>query len=72
MPKKRGPKPKIPDEGLLVMIKKDLATTPFKGEGHRKIHARLKREKVRVGRNRVFGVMKENNLLSRDITESCV
>lgn len=64
VPKKRGPKPKIPDEGLLTMIKQDLATTPFKGEGHRKIHARLRREKVRVGRNRVLGVMKENNLLS--------
>lgn len=62
--KKRGPKPKIPDEGLLAMIRKDLATTPFKGEGHRKIHARLKREKMQVGRNRVLGVMKENNLLS--------
>jgi putative transposase len=62
--KKPGPKPKINDNELLSMIREDIATTPFKGEGHRKIHARLKRQKAKVGRNRVLDVMKENNLLS--------
>jgi putative transposase len=61
---KPGPKPKINDNELLSMIREDIATTPFKGEGHRKIHARLKRQKAKVGRNRVLDVMKENNLLS--------
>lgn len=61
---KPGPKPGISDNELLAMIRKDIATTPFKGEGHRKIHARLKRQKARVGRNRVLGVMKANDLLS--------
>ena len=45
-------------------IQKDLQTTPFRGEGHRKVHARLKRAGTKVGRNRVLRVMKENNLLS--------
>lgn len=61
---KPGPKPKIDDSELLEMIRKDIATSPFKGEGHRKVHARLKRKKARVGRNRILGLMKENNLLS--------
>lgn len=61
---KPGPKPKINDNELLVMIRKDIATSPFKGEGHRKVHARLKRKKAGVGRNRVLNIMKENNLLS--------
>lgn len=64
MPRKRGPKSEVSDNSLLTMIKEDIASSPFKGEGHRKVHARLKRQKVRVGRNRVLRIMKENNLLS--------
>jgi len=63
-PKKRGPKPKVSDEKLLRLVKKDLATTPFTGEGYRKVWARLKRQGVRVGRKRVLRVMRENGLLS--------
>jgi putative transposase len=62
--KKPGPKPEITDSELLDMVKQDIATSPFKGEGHRKVHARLKRQNRRVGRNRVLNVMKANNLLS--------
>ena len=51
--KKRGPKPRVSDEKLLGLVKKDLATTPFTGEGYRKVWARLKRKGVRVGRKRV-------------------
>lgn len=64
IPRKRGPKSDVSDDSLLTMIKEDIASSPFKGEGHRKVHARLKRQKVRVGRNRVLRIMKENNLLS--------
>lgn len=63
-PGKRGPKPLIPDEALLGMIQEDIKTSPFKGEGHRKIHARLKRKGKVAGRNRVLRVMGENALLS--------
>ena len=60
----RGPKPKIGDKELLLLIKKDIETSPFKGEGHRKVHARLKRQKIRTSRNRVLRIMRDNNLLS--------
>lgn len=62
--KKPGPEPEISDSELLSLIKEDIAASPFKGEGHRKVHARLKRKNARVGRNRVLKVMKEHNLLS--------
>jgi len=62
--KKPGPKPEISDNELLGLIKEDLAVSPFKGEGHRKVHARLKRQNARVGRNRVLNVMRANHLLS--------
>lgn len=62
--KKPGPKPKISDSELLELIKKDIANSPFKGEGHKKVHARLKREEIRVGRNRVLRIMKTHQLLS--------
>lgn len=64
-PKRRGPPPSISDEALLVLIRADLATTPFIGEGHRKIWARLRvRDGVRVARKRVLRLMRENHLLS--------
>lgn len=63
--KKRGPVPAISDEELLVLIRDDLATSPFTGEGHRKVWARIKFGRgVRVSRKRVLRIMRENNLLS--------
>ncbi len=43
---KRGPKPKIDDSEVLSLVKKDIQESPFTGEGHRKVHARLKRKKI--------------------------
>lgn len=64
-PKRRGPPPSISDEALLELIRTDLATTPFTGEGHRKVWARLRvRDGVRVARKRVLRLMRENHLLS--------
>lgn len=64
-PKKRGPVPAVSDEELLVLIKKDLASSPFTGEGHRKVWARLKfGGGIKVSRKRVLKIMRENNLLS--------
>ena len=63
--KKRGPKPKISDEELLVLIREDLESSPFIGEGHRKVWARLRYgKKIKVGKKRVLRIMRENNLLS--------
>ena len=61
--KKRGPKTAMSDEQLLELIERDLADSPFHGEGHRKVHHRLRRKR-RVGRNRVLRLMRENHLLS--------
>lgn len=61
---KRGPVPLFSDEMLLGKIRQAIKDSPFKGEGHKKIHARLKRDGVIAGRNRVLKVMKEHNLLS--------
>jgi putative transposase len=61
---KRGPKPVIEEELLLHKIREDINTSPFKGEGHRKIHARLKRQGIKVGRNRILRIMRKNQLLS--------
>lgn len=62
---KRGPKPPVSDEKLLALIKKDLASSPFTGEGHRKVYGRLKTQKgLKVGMNRVLRIMREANLLS--------
>ena len=41
-PTRRGPKPRLSDEKLLEAIHADLKRSPFRGEGHRKVHARLR------------------------------
>ena len=60
---KRGPKPSVSDDKLLALIREDLATSPFTGEGHRKVWARLKFGKgIKVSRKRVLRIMRETNL----------
>jgi len=61
---RRGPKPTMATSQLLEHVRADLGSSPFRGEGHRKVHARLRRRGMRVGRNRVLRVMRENQLLS--------
>lgn len=64
-PRKRGPKPIIPDADLVPMIREDLAASPFREEGHRKVYYRLKHErKIKVAMKRILRLMRENNLLS--------
>jgi putative transposase len=61
----RGPKPPVDDADLLAAIQADLAASPFHGEGHRKVWARLRYGLgLQVGRNRVLRLMRENHLLS--------
>ena len=56
---KRGPKTTLDDAALLVLIRADLDASPFTGEGHRKVHARLHFVAGhKVGRNRVLRLMR--------------
>jgi putative transposase len=60
-----GPKPAISDEDLLVAIRADLARSPWTGEGHRKVWARLRAmDGIQVSRKRVLRLMREHSLLS--------
>lgn len=61
---RRGPSPSVPEDELLALIRKDLADSPFQGEGYKKVHHRLKRAGHRVSAKRVNRVMRENGLLS--------
>lgn len=64
-PRRRGPKPAVPDEALIPMIREDLANSPFREEGHRKVYYRLKHEKrIKVAPKRVLRLMREHALLS--------
>jgi putative transposase len=64
-PARRGPKPTISDENLLAAIRADLARSPWTGEGHRKVWARLRTlDGIRVARKRVLRLMREHHLLS--------
>ena len=53
------------DAQLLAAIRSDLTRSPFQGEGHRKVHARLRiLDGIRVSRTRVLRVMRAQGLLS--------
>ena len=65
LPARRGPVPAVSDAQLLAAIRADLARSPFQGEGHRKVHARLRiLDAIRVARTRVLRVMRTHGLLS--------
>ena len=61
---KRGPKPRWSDPELLEKIRAVLAASPFLGEGHRKVWARLRWQKVRTSKARVLRLMREAHLLA--------
>ena len=64
-PARRGPKPAVSDQDLLAAIRADLARSPWTGEGHRKVWARLRAlDGMRVSRKRVLRLMREQHLLS--------
>ncbi len=67
--RKRGPVTLIADTELKVAIKETMKSIPFYGTGYKKIHARMQRELLKeghsVGKNRVFRLMKEDDLLNK-------
>jgi len=62
--RKRGPVGAMPDRELRGAIQDAIATSPFVGEGHRKIWARLRRRGIRTSRKRVLRLMREDGVLA--------
>jgi transposase InsO family protein len=54
----------MPDAALLAAIRAVLAESPFHGEGHRKIWARLRVAGVRTSKRRALRLMRDNDLLA--------
>jgi len=64
-PARRGPQPSVSDAALLAAIRADLTRSPWTGEGHRKVWARLRAiDGIRVARKRVLRLMRQHALLS--------
>ena len=61
---RRGPKTAWSDAVLLGNIREVLAASPFYGEGHRKVWARLRFQDVRTSKARVLRLMREAQLLA--------
>ncbi len=61
---KRGPKKWLTDAELLARIRQALEDSPWHGEGHRKVLARLRFGGVRTSKRRVLRLMREANLLA--------
>jgi putative transposase len=61
---RRGPLGVMSDEALTTAIRGVLAASPFHGEGHRKVWARLRHAGTRISLRRVLRLMRENNLLA--------
>jgi putative transposase len=61
---KRGPKTEYTDAELVEHIRGVLGVTPFVGEGHRKVWARLRHKGVRTSKQRTLRLMRESNLLA--------
>ncbi|GBQ28900.1 transposase OrfB [Gluconacetobacter sacchari DSM 12717] len=54
----------MPDEDLVGRIRAIISASPFHGEGHRKVWARLRLAGVRTSRRRTLRLMRENDLLA--------
>lgn len=63
-PRRPGPVGPMPDADLLEAIRAVLAASPFHGEGHRKVWARLRFAGVRTSKRRVLRLMREADLLA--------
>lgn len=61
---RRGPKTAWSDAELRERIRAVLSASPFVGEGHRKVWARLRIADVRTSKARVLRLMREANLLA--------
>jgi putative transposase len=63
-PRRRGPMGAMSDAALTTEIRAVLAASPFHGEGHRKVWARLRHAGTRNSLRRVLRLMRENDLMA--------
>ena len=63
-PRRPGPIGAMPDPALVAAIRGVLAASPFHGEGHRKVWARLRQAGLRTSKRRVLRLMREHDLLA--------
>ena len=63
-PRRPGPVGPMPDAALLEAIRAVLGASPFHGEGHRKVWARLRVAGLRTSKRRVLRLMREHDLLA--------
>jgi putative transposase len=63
-PRRPGPVGPMPDADLADAIRAVLAASPFHGEGHRKVWARLRHRGIRTSRRRVLRLMRAHGLLA--------
>jgi len=61
---KRGPKTAYTDKALTAQIRQVLTASPFVGEGHRKVWARLRIRGIRTSKRRVLRLMRQADLLA--------
>lgn len=62
--KRPGPRGAMSDPNLMAAVRQLLTDSPFHGEGHRKLCARLRFAGVRTSRRRVLRLMQEHGLLA--------
>lgn len=62
--RRRGPQGVMSDAELADRIRALLTTSPFHGEGYRKVWARLRHTEVRTSPRRVLRVMRDHGLLA--------
>ena len=63
-PRRPGPVGAMADAALVAAIRAVLAASPFHGEGHRKVWARLRHAGVRTSKRRVLRLMRVHGLLA--------
>jgi putative transposase len=66
---KRGPLTSISDNEIYELLKPQIKEDPFFGTGYKKLHARLNRKLQEkghsIGKNRLFRIMQEHDLLGK-------
>jgi hypothetical protein len=64
LPRRPGPVGPMADAALVEAIRAVLTASPFHGEGHRKVWARLRVAGLRTSKRRVLRLMREHDLLA--------